>query len=120
EHPIFKRHANDLFSEVSVSFPQAALGASVNVPTLSGQEPLSVPAGTQPGATFKLKGKGMPDLNGRRGPGDLNIKITIKVPSKLSEEQVSLLKQFASLSGEDPRTLGDNKGFLGKVKDAFK
>jgi len=121
EHPVFKRHGNDLFCEVSASFPQAALGASISVPTLSGTETLTLPAATQPGTTFKMKGKGMPDLNGRRGPGDLNIKVTIKVPSKLSEEQTALLRQFAQISGEDPRALGaEGKGFLGKVKDAFK
>lgn len=120
DHPLFKRHGNDLYCEVSASFAQAALGATIAVPTLTGAESLTLPAGSQPGATFKIKGKGMPDLNGRRGPGDLNVKVNVKVPSKLTDEQAALLRQFSIISGDDPRSLAQEKGFLGKVKDAFK
>ncbi len=121
EHPIFKRRGAELYSELPVSFLQLALGATLNVQTLSGQESLEVPPGTQTGATFRLRGKGMPDVNGRRAPGDLNVITSIKIPTKLNEEQKQALRTYASLCGEDERAgVEQEKGILGKVFDRLK
>ncbi len=100
KHPFFERDGNDLACQVEISFTQAALGARVEVPTLDGSEVLKIPAGTQPGETFKLKGKGLPDLSGRRR-GDLFVRAQVKTPEALSREQRNLLAELARLRGED-------------------
>ncbi len=121
DHPVFQRRGNDLYCSFGASISQMALGANISVPTLFGTEPLSIPPGSQPGASFKLRGKGMPDVSGRRGPGDLMVVLNVRVPSQVSDEQRRLLKELAAVSGEDVSTLAEpEKSFLGKVMDAFK
>jgi molecular chaperone DnaJ len=121
EHPIFKRRGADLFSELPLSFVQLSLGASIKVPTLLGQESMDIPAGTQAGATFRLRGKGMPDVNGRRGNGDLNVVASVKVPTKLNDEQKQALRAYAQLGSEEDRLgLEPDRGLLGKVFDRLK
>jgi molecular chaperone DnaJ len=114
EHPLFKREGQDVVLDVPVSFVQAALGAEIEVPTLKGTEKLKVPAGTQPGQVFKLKGKGIPYLRGS-GIGDQLCRVTIEVPGKLSSRQKELLKEFESLSADGSTPL--MKGFFEKVKE---
>jgi len=92
-HKYFKREGDDLLFETQISFPQAALGTEIAVPTLEGHTWLKIPPGTQSGTVFRLKGKGMPRLN-RYGRGDLLVKVNIKVPTKLSERQKALLREF--------------------------
>ena len=96
EHPDFKRDGADLHSRLVLPFPQAALGCTVAIPVLNGEpEKLSVPAGTQPGKVFTIRGKGMPRLRGPRGTGDLHVHVTVDVPRKLTEKQRALLEELA-------------------------
>jgi molecular chaperone DnaJ len=114
EHPVFSRHNNDLVCQVPISFSEAALGATIEVPTLKGTDSLEVPPGTQHGEVFKLKGKGLPDVRSYR-TGDELVQIVIEVPKKLTDRQKWLLKEFAT--GEDARVKQQRKGFLDKLKD---
>ena len=100
KHPFFEREGNDLACEITVSFTQAALGARVEIPTFEGTEILKVPAGTQPGATLRLKGRGLQDVSGRR-KGDLFVKVLVRTPDGLSKEQKALFAKLAELGGED-------------------
>ena len=113
-HPIFERQGTELVLDLPISFPQAALGDEVEVPTLDGPAKLKIPAGTQTGKVFRLKGKGMPELQGY-GQGDLHVRVFVEVPTKLSKEQKELLQRFAESSGEDISP--QRKSFLDKVKD---
>ena len=112
----FVRDGDDLVCAMTIPFTVAALGAEVPVRTLEGEEPLSVPAGTQPGATLRLRGKGVPRLGGR-GRGDLVVHMNVEIPSKLAGEERELLERFAKMRGE--RT-GEVKGILDRIKDAFR
>ena len=114
EHDVFERQGNNLYASVPVTFAQAALGAETTVPTLEGQEQLKVPAGTQTGTVFRLKGHGMPVLGGR-GRGDLFVSVTVVTPTTLTREQRKLLEQLAQIEEKD---LGD-KGLMDKVRDIF-
>jgi len=113
EHPLFAREGSDVVCEVPISFAQAALGAEVDVPTLNGATTVKVPAGTQSGQVFRLKGRGIPDLNGY-GRGDEIVRIMVETPRRLSPRQRELLEEFARLSGEEVHPL--SKSFLAKVK----
>jgi molecular chaperone DnaJ len=117
QHPFFSRHNNDLVCQIPISFTQAALGAAVEVPTLAGTETLEIGPGTQHGEVFKLKGKGLPDLRSGRG-GDEIVQIFIEVPRKLNKKQEQLLRDFAAL--EDHSVMPQRKGFLDKLKEAFR
>ncbi|MBX6316014.1 MAG: molecular chaperone DnaJ, partial [Isosphaeraceae bacterium] len=99
KHPFFERAGNDLICRVPISFPQAALGADIEVPTLDGPDRLHVPRGTQSGDILKLKGRGMPDINGR-GRGDELIEVVVETPTKLSARQEELLRELAELEHE--------------------
>ncbi len=101
-HPVFSRQGDDLLCQVEVGMAQAALGAEVEVPSLSSNgvgERLHLPPGTQPGTEFRLRGKGMPRLQGL-GRGDLVVRVQVKVPDKLSREERDLLRRLAELRGE--------------------
>jgi molecular chaperone DnaJ len=101
KHPFFEREDNNLFCRVSVSFSQAALGASIEVPGLDqDSELVKIPPGTQTGAVFRLKGRGMIDLRSHR-KGDLFVKVEVKTPENLSKEEKALLRRLAELRGED-------------------
>jgi molecular chaperone DnaJ len=121
EHSFFHREEDDLYCEMPISFPTLALGGSVKVPTLDGREDIHLPAGTQPGTRFKLRGKGMPHVNGR-GHGDLHVIARVAVPKKLSKEQKRLLEELAAtLPQEKLDGDGDEaeKPFFERVKDIF-
>ncbi|HOJ33544.1 MAG TPA: molecular chaperone DnaJ [Candidatus Hydrogenedentes bacterium] len=113
---IFSREGNDIICEVPISFPDAALGAEIQVPTLDGQERLRIPAGTQSGTEFRLRGKGMPDLQGYR-QGDEIVRVIVETPTKLSKEQRELLERFRELSSAQSYPL--YRRFLDKVKESF-
>lgn len=115
-HPIFSREGNNILCEVPVSFTQAALGATIQVPTLNGKTELKIPSGTQHGKVFKIKGLGAPDPRGYE-LGDLLVKVKITVPTKLTARQKELLQEFAKTSGEDVQSGEDS--FFGKVKNLF-
>ncbi len=100
-HRLFGRKGNDLTLELPITFPEAALGANVKVPTLSGAVTLKIPGGTQSGKTFRIRGLGAPKKGGR---GDLLVTVRLEVPSKLSREQKHLLEQLRDSQKESPRT----------------
>ncbi|MGQ0553468.1 MAG: molecular chaperone DnaJ [Planctomycetota bacterium] len=117
EHPLFQRDGNDLLCEMPITFGQAALGAEIDVPTLAGGATLQIPAGTQGGKTFRLRGQGMPGLYGR-GQGDLLVRTQVEVPRKLSARQRELLEEYAQL--ETDASTPARKSFLDKVKEFLK
>lgn len=98
-HPFFKREENDLYMELPVTFAQAALGAEVEVPTLEGQSLLKIPRGTAGGALLRMRGLGVPSLNGR-GRGDQIIRVVVAVPAKLTKRQEELLQEFQKIEQE--------------------
>lgn len=116
EHPLFTRHENDIICEVPISFPQAALGAEIDVPTLEGKVKMKIPHGTQSGGIFRLKGKGAPDLRGAHR-GDQLVRVLVETPRKLTSRQRELLEEFARNGGEEVSPL--TKGFFDKVKEMF-
>lgn len=122
EHDIFKRQGADLYCEIDVPFTTMALGSTITVNTLAGDEKLTIPAATRTGSTFRIRGKGMPDVNGRRPPGELYVIANVAVPTELNDEQKRVLREFALLSGDEGASrLGEgDKGFIGKVMDAFR
>ena len=116
-HEIFQRDGDDLLCEVPVSFVQAALGADIEVPTLDQKAMIKIPAGTQPGATFRVKGKGVKNLQGY-GHGDLHVRVQVEVPTRLSPEQKAKLQEFAALS--DGEANSADKGIFEKAKKLFR
>ena len=90
------------------------------MPVLNGAERLTIPEGTQPGAQFRLRGRGLPDVNARSADrGDQIVTVKVKVPTRLSDEQRRLVRELAAASGETPPPPPEDRGLLGKVKDAF-
>jgi molecular chaperone DnaJ len=114
EHTIFQRRDTEVMFELPVSITQAALGAQVEVPTLDGPFRLRIPAGTQPGKVFKLKGKGIPALGGG-ARGDQHVLVQIEIPTRLSKEQREVLEKFAELAGEETHPRASR--FWAKVAD---
>ena len=111
-HARFERDGTSVLLEQEISYAQAVLGAEIEVPTIDGNVKLTIPEGTQPGAVFRLKGKGIPYLRGS-GRGDQFISVKIKVPSNLTSTQKELLHQFAAsmgdLDGESGRSIFGRK-----------
>lgn len=116
-HEIFERQGDDLFCEVPVNFVQAALGAEIQVPTLGGKAQLKVPAGTQPGTVFSLKGKGIKNLQGY-GFGDLHVRVLVEVPARLNAAQKAKLQEFADLCDGEVNPI--SKSFFEKAKQFFR
>jgi molecular chaperone DnaJ len=117
EHPIFVREDTEVICEVPISFTQAALGAQIEVPTLDGKVKMKIPAGTQSGKVFRLKGKGFPSLSQYGHRGDEHVRVAVEVPSGLSRKQRELLEEFAAISGEDAHPQA--KSFFEKVRELF-
>jgi molecular chaperone DnaJ len=113
QHDTFERRGNDLFCEVPVSFSTATLGGRITVPVVAGTDELQIPEGTQTGASFRLRDKGVPDVNGR-SRGDLHVIVKVQVPTRLSPEQKQLLKQFAESVGETVDT-HEERGLFGRI-----
>jgi molecular chaperone DnaJ len=113
----FVREGDDVYTTVDLTFTQAALGATVSIPTLDGDEDLELAAGTQPGEIVVLKGRGMPVLQGS-GRGDQRILVNVRVPRRLSDEQRRLLREFDEHA--DERTYGKSEGLFDKLKSAFR
>ncbi len=116
EHEVFERDGDDLLCEVPVSFVQAALGSELKVPTLQGQCTIKIPAGTQSGTMFRLRGKGIKNVQGY-GYGDLHVKVSVEVPTRLNAEQIAKLKEFGELCGDDVNPIAS--GFFEKAKKFF-
>ena len=98
-HELFRREGNDVFCEAPITFSQAVLGATLEIPTIDGQVKYDIPEGTQTGTVFRLRGKGIPVLNGR-GRGDQYVTVTIETPRGLNREQKDALKKFDAALGE--------------------
>lgn len=122
DHDVFQREEDDLYCHLPINFPMLALGGTMPVPTMTGHEDIRIPAGTQPGARFKLKGKGMPNVSGR-GHGDLYAIARVAVPTKLTKEQKHLLEELAKTLPQATVEAGgaeeSEKPFFEKVKDIF-
>ena len=114
EHEQFERQGSNLYSSVPISFAQAALGSEITVQTLDAEQQLKIPAGTQTGTVFRVKGQGMPVLGGR-GRGDLFVSVTVVTPTTLTREQRRLLEQLSEVETKDL----EDKGLMDKVRDIF-
>ncbi len=117
DHELFERDGSDLYCEVPIAFTTAALGGELPVPTLDGRATVKIPPGTQGGTVFRLRGKGMPELQGR-GTGDLLVRTIVEVPTRLNSEQKSKLEEFARLAEEKNMPL--HKRFLEKARAFFR
>ena len=116
EHAFFEREGNDIHCVVPISFPQAALGTEIMVPTLEGEHKLKVPEGTQSGTSFRIRNKGVPVLNGH-GKGDLYVEVRIQTPGKLNKRQRELLAELGELAPVENKP--QSRSLLGRVKDMF-
>ncbi len=114
-HSLFKRNGRDTFADVPVSFTEAALGATIEVPSLAGEVELTLPAGTQSGTTLRLRGYGMPSVRGAQR-GDHHVTVHVVVPTKLNKRQRELLEEYA-MDGSDEI---EDRTFFERVKDAFR
>lgn len=111
KHKFFEREGRDLHCQISITFPQAALGTTVEVPTLEDKQELKIPAGTQPDDIFIIKGRGIKQIE-RGSKGDLYVRVNIKTPKNLTKKQKEILQQFEELSSDE-----EDKNILDKVKD---
>jgi len=116
-HDIFQRDGDDLLCEVPISFVQAALGAEIDVPTLEGQAPIRIPPSTQTGTVFRLKGKGIRNVQGY-GQGDLHVRVVVEVPARLNSAQRAKLEEFAALC--DPNVHPRSQNFFERAKEFFR
>ncbi len=117
EHAVFQREEDNLYCEVPIAFSLAALGGEVPVPTLDGKAHVKVPAGTQSGQVFKLRGKGIVHVNGRER-GDLLARVIVEVPTRLNSEQRQKLEEFAGLCGDENTPM--HKTFFDRAKEFFR
>jgi molecular chaperone DnaJ len=116
----FVRDGNDLIYELPITYTQAALGSDVEIPTVSGTARLKIPAGIQSGRMLRLRGKGLPHLQGA-GRGDMIVRVVVWVPAELTAEQIALLQKLAKVESQAPAQLDRDaeRGFWSKVKEAF-
>jgi len=117
-HDVYSRKADDLHCRVTVPMTAAALGTRLTIKTLDGEEALDVRAGTQPGATLRIRGKGVPHLRGA-GRGDLFVHLDVRTPTRLDAEQERVLREFAKARGEEVAELTKQGGFFSRMRDAF-
>ncbi|GIV44531.1 MAG: hypothetical protein KatS3mg035_1654 [Bacteroidia bacterium] len=118
-HEHFSREGDNLIYELSINIADAALGASVEVPTLEGNAKFKIEPGTQSGKIVRLKGKGLPNINkGYRG--DLLIHINVWTPQNLTPEEKNILEKIKNMPGFNPKPIKKEKGFLERIKELFK
>lgn len=116
-HEKFIREDDDIYLELGLSYPQAALGDEIEVPTVQGNVNLKIPAGTQTGTRFRLRGKGVKNVHGR-GTGDQHIIVKVITPKKMTEKQKELMRQFAAISGDRPEEYSSS--LFDKIKRTIK
>lgn len=116
-HELFKRKGQDIYCDIPITFAQASLGCELEVPTLNGKVKYTIPEGTQSGTVFRLKGKGIPSIRGY-SRGDQYVKVNVKVPRRLNEEQKKLLRKFDEMT-RGSEYYEEKKSFFGRMKDAF-
>lgn len=117
-HPDLKREGNHLIYSLSISFPHAALGTSVEVPTVDGKVKIKIDAGTQSGKVLRLKGKGLPDVNSY-GKGDLLVEISVYTPTTLSSEEKKIIEKLQESKNFTPNPNKKEKGFFDRMKEYF-
>ncbi len=115
EHQQFKREGNDIYFEESITYPMAALGARIDVPSLHGEEELNIPPGTQTHKVFKMKGKGMPTTTNGSHYGDQYVRVVVEVPTKLNQKQKEILAEYAHATGDKFKPA--HKSFLRSLKE---
>ena len=115
-HPLFQRDGYDVWCEVPISYAQACLGDKLIVPTIDGKVEYTMPAGTQPGTVFRMRGKGIQAVNGR-GRGDQFVKVTLEVPKNLTENQKELLRKLEE--SDNPQNHPNRRSFKDKMKNLF-
>lgn len=119
KHEFFERDGDRLVCQIPISFPQAALGAEIEIPTLDGIEVLKIPGGTQTGDVLRMRGHGMPNVRSGR-KGDLQVHVFVKTPTKLDERQEELLKELSKLQGDMAIGADRDPTPFSKVKDYIK
>lgn len=117
DHPELVRDGNDLLYNVFIGYPEAVLGETVEIPTIEGKVKVKIEAGTQPGKILRLRGKGLPDVNGY-GKGDLLAKVNVWIPKNLSKDEKKLVEKMRETEGFKPGS-GDKKSIFSKMKDFF-
>lgn len=117
EHPELVRDGNDLLYNVFIGYPEAVLGETVEIPTIEGKVKVKIEVGTQPGKILRLRGKGLPDVNGY-GKGDLLAKVNVWIPKNLSKDEKKLVEKMKEAEGFKPGS-GDKKSIFSKMKDFF-
>ena len=119
EHPNLKRERNNLFCTKIISMPDAILGAEVEIPCLDGPQKIKVEAGTQSGTVVRLRGKGLPTVNGYGGTGDLYVKFAVWVPKRLSKEDKEIIESLRNRESFKPNPTKEDKSFFDRLKDMF-
>ena len=114
-HEFFERNGNDIYCEIPITFVQAALGDEIDIPTIHGEVKMKIPEGTQTSKVFRLKGMGVPYRRGS-GNGDQHVRVVVSTPTKLSEKQKELLREFGQITSE-AQQMGKRKSLWDKVKD---
>lgn len=117
-HEHFVRNGNDVVYDLTISYPQAALGGEVPVPTLAGISMMEIEPGTQPGSLLRMRGKGIPELNSSR-VGDQIVRVTISVPKRLNDEEREILERLAGMPNVGPTEGKEGKGFFERMKGVF-
>ncbi|MBO4381361.1 MAG: J domain-containing protein, partial [Bacteroidales bacterium] len=119
DHDIFERDGNNLYLNYYISFPQAALGTSVEIPTLGGKAKIKIAAGTQSGQILRLQGKGLPQLQSRN-VGDLIVNVNVWTPKALTKEEKEILEQFSTHENFTPKPGRNERGFFNRVRKLFR
>ena len=118
EHELFERNGNNIYLNYYISFPQAALGATVEVPTLTGKARIKIAAGTQSGQILRLQGKGLPELNSRI-IGDLIVNINVWTPKNLTKDEKAVIEKLMDAENFKPKPGKSDQGFFSRVKQFF-
>jgi len=118
EHDQFTRDGKNIIHDLVISFPEATLGAKLEIPSLSGKVSIKIPEGTQGGKVFRLKGKGLPSINGY-GKGDQLVHVSVWIPQKLSKEERKTIEKLQNSGNFDPDPENNQKGFFQKMRDLF-
>ncbi len=118
EHNIFQRHNDDLYCEIPIEFTIAALGGSIEIPTLNSKAKIKIPHGTQSGKIFRIRGKGSPSVRGS-STGDLLCKVKVETPINLNSKQKELLQEFANYCSKENKNHPESKSFFNSIKDFF-
>ena len=119
EHPNLKREGNNLFYTKIISVPEAILGGEVEIPGIDGTYKIKVEPGTQSGSVVKLKGRGLPTVNGYCGTGDLYVKFAVWIPKKLSKEDKAIIESLKNKDSFKPNPTKEDKSFFDRLKDLF-